>query len=99
MAAYIFGIVFQYFTIVPMRKLPPLKGIWAAVKADTFSLIAWQIGMYGWMAIATFLIFKHEIPKTSPVFWFMMQIAMLCGFVTAFPVNWWLVKSGMKEKM
>jgi hypothetical protein len=98
-AAFALGIVFQYFTIVPMRKLPPLKGVWQAIKADTLSLTAWQIGMYGWMAVAVFLIFGHEIPKTSPVFWFMMQIAMLFGFATAFPVNWWLVRAGVKEKM
>ncbi|HEX5243466.1 MAG TPA: DUF4396 domain-containing protein, partial [Tepidisphaeraceae bacterium] len=34
--AYAFGIVFQYFTIAPMRGLSPGAGIWAAVKADTF---------------------------------------------------------------
>ena len=92
------GIVFQYFTIAPMRHLPVLKGIWAAVKADALSLTAWQLGMYGWMAIAVFLIFGHEIRKTSPVFWFMMQIAMLAGFLTSYPVNGWLVWAGLKEK-
>jgi hypothetical protein len=97
--AYLFGIVFQYFTIKPMKGLSTGQGIWAAIKADTLSLTAWQIGMYGWMAIATFLIFGHEINKTGPVFWFMMQIAMLCGFLTSYPVNWWLIKSGIKEAM
>lgn len=97
--AYIFGIIFQYFTIKPMKGLSVRKGIWAAIKADTLSLTAWQIGMYGWMAITVFLIFKHEISHASPVFWFMMQIAMLCGFGTAYPVNWWLIKSGVKEAM
>jgi hypothetical protein len=29
----------------------------------------------------------------------MMQVAMLFGFVTAYPVNWWLLKVGLKEKM
>ena len=29
----------------------------------------------------------------------MMQIAMLCGFATAYPVNWWLLRIGLKEKM
>jgi hypothetical protein len=70
-----------------------------AAKADFLSLTAWQIGMYGWMAIATFLIFGHEMEKTNPVFWFMMQIAMLVGFLTSYPVNWWLLHSGIKEKM
>jgi Domain of unknown function (DUF4396) len=97
--AYLFGIAFQYFTIKPMKDLSPGQGLWVAIKADTLSLTAWQVGMYGWMAIATFLIFGHEIDKTSPVFWFMMQIAMLAGFLTAFPVNWWLIRKGVKEPM
>jgi hypothetical protein len=97
--AYLFGIIFQYFTIKPMKGLSTGQGIWAAIKADTLSLTSWQVGMYGWMAIATFLIFGHEVEKTSPVFWFMMQIAMLCGFLTSYPVNWWLIKSGVKEAM
>jgi hypothetical protein len=97
--AYAFGIIFQYFTIKPMKSLFVGQRIWAAIKADTPSLTAWQVGMYGWMAIVVFLIFGHEFPKTSPVFWFMMQIAMLCGFLTSYPVNWWLLKSGIKEAM
>jgi hypothetical protein len=96
--AYAFGIAFQYFTIAPMRGLGLARGLVAAVKADTSSLTAWQVGMYGWMAIVHFGI-VGEIPKTSPVFWFMMQIAMLAGFLTSYPVNWWLVKAGIKEKM
>jgi hypothetical protein len=96
--AYAFGIAFQYFTIAPMRNLSVGKGLWAAVKADTLSLTAWQIGMYGWMAVVTFGLFG-ELEKTSPVFWFMMQIAMLCGFLTSYPVNWWLLRKGIKEMM
>ena len=97
--AYVFGVAFQYFTIKPMKNLSAGKGLWAAIKADTLSLTSWQVGMYGWMGIATFLIFGHEIPKTSPVFWFMMQIAMLAGFLTSYPVNWWLIRKGIKEPM
>ena len=50
-------------------------------------------------AIATLAIFGREMPKTSPVFWFMMQIAMLAGFLTAYPINIWLVNKGIKEEM
>ena len=35
----------------------------------------------------------------SPAFWFTMQIAMLAGFITSYPVNWWLIKVGIKERM
>ena len=55
--------------------------------------------MYGWMAIVVFVLFGHEIPKTDPLFWFMMQIAMLAGFLTSYPVNWLLLRRGLKEVM
>jgi hypothetical protein len=97
--AFVLGVAFQYLTIAPMRHLGPRDGLVAALKADALSLTAWQLGMYGWMAIVIFGIFGHELPKTSPVFWFMMQIAMLAGFATAYPVNWWLLRAGLKEKM
>jgi hypothetical protein len=29
----------------------------------------------------------------------MMQIAMTFGFVTSYPVNWWLISRGIKERM
>jgi len=98
-AAFVLGIAFQYFTIKPMKGLTPVQGLVAALKADTASLTAWQVGMYGWMAIVVFGIAGHEFAKTDPVFWFMMQIAMLCGFLTAYPVNWWLIRTGVKEAM
>lgn len=97
--AFAFGIAFQYFSIKPMRGLSPVEGLKSALKADTLSLTSWQVGMYGWMAIATFAIFGHELHKTTPVFWFMMQIAMFAGFATSYPVNWWLLRKGIKEKM
>lgn len=97
--AFGFGIAFQYFTIKPMQDMDARAALVAALKADSLSLTAWQIGMYGWMAIATFLIFGHELSQTSPVFWFMMQIAMLAGFCTSYPINAWLLKRGIKHAM
>jgi hypothetical protein len=101
--AFAFGVAFQYFTIKPMRGLSASKGLKEAVKADFLSLSAWQVGMYGFMAIAHFYIFKQllgaELQVNSVEFWFMMQIAMLFGFATAYPVNWWLIRHGVKEAM
>ena len=101
--AFAFGVIFQYFTIAPMRGLGFRQGVVAALKADTLSLTAWQIGMYGFMAFANFAIFRHLLGMTLSVdtveFWFMMQIAMTFGFTTAYPVNWWLIRQGVKEAM
>jgi hypothetical protein len=55
--------------------------------------------MYGWMAIATFGIFHRGLKASDPVFWLMMQIGMLCGFVTSYPINWWLIRRKIKEAM
>ena len=33
-----------------------------------------------------------QLETATVEFWFMMQIAMLCGFATAYPVNWWLIR-------
>ncbi len=82
---FVLGIAFQYFAIRPMSDKSPMQALVAALKAHTLSFTAWQIGMYGWMAIATFPIFGHTLDKTGPVFWLMMQIAMLAGFVTTWP--------------
>lgn len=101
--AFGLGIVFQYFAIVPMRGLSPGQGIVAAIKADTLSLISWQVGMYGFMALAQFALLPGLGAPRAEVntveFWFVMQVAMVAGFATAYPVNWWLVSVGIKERM
>ena len=97
--AFLFGIAFQYFTIKHARGLSPLNRLKTALKADALSLTAWQIGMYGWMAVVLFVLFEPAPGKMSPVFWFMMQLAMLAGFLTSYPVNWWLIRRGIKERM
>lgn len=101
--ALIIGVSFQYFAIVPMKHLSRKEGIIAAIKADTLSLSCWQIGMYATVALCQLSLFPHffggEVLPTTPVFWLMMQVAMLVGFCTAYPMNWWLIKTGIKEKM
>jgi len=101
--ASLFGIAFQYFSIAPMRDLSVGQGIWAAVKADTFSITARQIGIYGIMAIGQFLVlpalFARRTDALTLEFWFMMQLALVAGFATAYPVNWLLIRGGLKEKM
>ena len=98
-AAFLIGVAFQYFTLKPMSNLSPSQGLITALKADAMSLTACQVGMYGWMAIARFAVFGRELRKADPVFWFTMQIAMIAGVPTAYPVNWWLVRSGIKGEM
>jgi hypothetical protein len=95
--AYAAGIAFQYFAIAPMRALSLRAGLVAAVKADTFSLIAYEIGMFAWMIYRA-----YGWPAMAPTdwsYWLMMQIAMVLGFATTYPVNWLLIRFGVKERM
>ena len=62
-AAVALGIVFQYFAIAPMRGLSLRKGLIEAAKADVASLTAFEIGLFGWMALMTFVFFPA---RTSP---------------------------------
>ena len=73
--AYVFGIFFQYFAIAPMRGLGFRDGIWAAVKADTLSLTAYEIGMFAWMAVTQKLLFPGLDPS-SWIFWFMISASL-----------------------
>lgn len=97
--ALIIGIIFQYFAIAPMRNYGPLKGLVEASKADFLSLTAFEIGMFGWMALTRYVFFADPPHPDSPVFWFMMQIGMAIGFLTSYPMNWFLVSKGIKEAM
>jgi hypothetical protein len=95
--AYLFGILFQYFSVAPMRGLRLGEGLIAAVKIDTLSLLAYEVGMFAWMGFRAWT--YPDLQPTSWTYWLMMQIAMTLGFATTYPVNWALIRSGVKERM
>jgi len=47
------------------------------------------------------MILRAHIPSPddpiTPRFWFVMSIALLAGFVFAYPMNWWLVANHLKH--
>lgn len=92
------GIMFQYSVIFSMEKLSRKKAYAKAFKVDFWSLTAWQVGMYAFLAIVIFG-FGFHVDRLSWEFWFMMQIAMMCGFLTSYPMNRLLLKLGIKKEM
>ncbi|MGH3284622.1 MAG: DUF4396 domain-containing protein [Streptosporangiaceae bacterium] len=94
------GILFQYFVIAPVRRLAVGEGLRLAAKADFLALSAFEVGLFGWMAIMQLVLFPSpHLPTDSAAFWFLMQVGMLIGFVTTYPMNWWLIRRGIKEVM
>jgi len=91
--ALLVGVTFQYAALSPMPA-----HLVAPLKVHFLSLSAWQVGMYGWMALVI-LVWFGPISPARIEFWFLMQLAMGCGFFTAYPMNWWLAKAGIKTAM
>ncbi|HEX6509036.1 MAG TPA: DUF4396 domain-containing protein [Chloroflexota bacterium] len=96
--AYVFGILFQYFAIKQTTLLTPRQALVDAIKADTLSVIFFEIGLFGWMALAFLVVFPH-IRTDQAAYWFMMQIGMALGLITTYPVQICLVQRGIKEGM
>ncbi|KAK6406133.1 hypothetical protein LTR95_018694 [Oleoguttula sp. CCFEE 5521] len=95
--AIAFGIFFQYFSIAPMSGDYGVKTLIRAAKADFFSLVFFEVGLFSWMAIFQIAIFRWQLPMTTVTYWWMMQIGMFWGHWTGVPINWWLIKKGVKE--
>ncbi len=57
--------------------------------------------MAGMVAAAKLLMrsFTESDDPTRPEFWFVMSMALIVGFVLAYPMNWWLVANGLKHGM
>jgi Domain of unknown function (DUF4396) len=96
--AWIFGIFFQYLVIAPLRgQLGKLAPLGDAIKSDTLSVISFEVGLFGWMALAHYVLWDPPIDNSGH--WFIMQIGMTVGFLTSWPVNRWLLVRGVKEPM
>jgi Domain of unknown function (DUF4396) len=58
--AYLFGVIFQFYSIYPMNKEDgKLDAFKQAVKADSLSMIAFEVGMFWWMDVVHYLLFTE----------------------------------------
>jgi len=58
-----------------------------------------QIGAIGDGIPAVIFAWFGRMAPNRIEFWFIMQLAMACGFFTSYPMNWWLVTPGSKTAM
>lgn len=61
----------------------------AAIFAALVTVVAFDIGMVGWMLVLHF----NDLmpPATQGSFWFLMQLGVIIGLVTGYPAVKWLV--------
>ncbi len=96
-----FGFGWAIFQALFMRDM--VGGSYARALATTFipELTSMNCLMAGMIPVA--IIWKARVPGSqspaAPAFWFIMSMALVAGFLLAYPMNWWLVARKLKHGM
>ncbi|MCI0600021.1 MAG: DUF4396 domain-containing protein [Beijerinckiaceae bacterium] len=98
-AAFLFGwMIFQALFMLSM-----LGGKYALALRKTFfaEFVSMNMVMVG--MIPAMVLLMHALPQSRnplhPLFWGVMSLATLAGGVTAYPINSWMVRRGIKHGM
>ncbi len=96
-----FGFGWSIFQALFMRK--EIGGTYLKALAKTFlpELLSMNMLMAGMIPVMMWAksLAGGDISPLEPLFWFIMSMALLVGFVAAYPVNWWLVSNHLKHGM
>jgi Domain of unknown function (DUF4396) len=96
-----FGFGWSIFQALFMREKAGgsyRQALSSAFFPELLSMNCLMAGMVPVMVLATAGIPAGRDPS-GPAFWFIMSMALLVGFITAYPMNWWLVSRHMKHGM
>jgi hypothetical protein len=96
-----FGFGWSVFQSLFMRDMA--GGSYMRALASTFfpELLSMNCLMAGMVPVMTLAMKSAPASRdpSGPAFWFIMSMALLVGFITAYPMNWWLVSRHMKHGM
>lgn len=96
-----FGFGWTVFQALFMRGM--VGGSYRRSLTSTFfpELLSMNCLMAGMVPVMTLAM--NGVPAgrdpSAPAFWFIMSMALLAGFLTAYPMNWWLVSHHLKHGM
>src|SRR5258708_13368686 len=92
---YILGFAFGWSIFQALFMRDMAGGTYLAALKSTFmaELLSMNLLMAGMMP--TMMILRRHVEAAdnplTPNFWFVMSMALLVGFIIAYPMNWWLV--------
>jgi hypothetical protein len=96
-----FGFGWMIFQALFMRGMA--GGSYRDALASTFlpEFLSMNFLMAGMILVASLgrVVLGGEMSPLTPEFWFVMSMALLVGFIAAYPLNWWLVARGLKHRM
>jgi hypothetical protein len=96
-----FGFGWAFFQAFAMRDAAGgsyLKSLKMTFLPELLSMNLLMTGMVLTSQFAMRRVAGSDDP-TRPEFWFIMSMALIVGFVCAYPINWWLVANHMKHGM
>jgi hypothetical protein len=99
---YALGFLFGW-TIFQALFMKSMVGSYRRSLTSTFipELLSMNILMAAMVMVRTVLMRRIDGAgdPTTPEFWWVMSMALLAGFIAAYPMNWWLVTRGLKHGM
>ena len=96
-----FGFGWLIFQSLFMRSMAG-GSYWTALKrAFMPEFLSMNLVMSGMILVASLFwaVAGSKQGPLTPTFWFVMSMALLAGFIVAYPINWWLVARGLKHGM
>lgn len=100
---YVLGFGFGWTIFQSLFMRDTVGGSYTLAMKKTFipELVSMNCLMAAMVPISS--IAKAHVPGSesafSPAFWFIMSMALLAGFIAAYPMNWWLVTNHLKHGM
>ncbi len=100
---YILGFAFGWTIFQALFMRDMAGGSYARSLSMTFipELLSMNLLMAG--MLPTMMILRSALAPAAgpdaPAFWFVMSMALLAGFIVAYPMNWWLVANKLKHGM
>jgi hypothetical protein len=100
---YVLGFAFGWSIFQALFMRDMAGGTYLAALKSTFmaELLSMNLLMAGMMP--TMMILRRHVEAAdnplTPNFWFVMSMALLVGFIIAYPMNWWLVANHLKHGM
>jgi hypothetical protein len=99
LSAFVVGLlIFQAVFMMGMYGGNYFKAVRKTFFAETVSMNMVMVGM-----IPTMVILMNRHPgsddPTNPLFWGIMSLATMAGMITTYPINSWMVRSGIKHGM
>jgi Domain of unknown function (DUF4396) len=100
---YLLGFAFGWTIFQALFMRDMVGGSYPRSLSSTFipELLSMNLLMAGMVPVMIILrsVLAPTAGPEAPAFWFVMSIALLAGFIFAYPMNWWLVANNLKHGM